>query len=46
MFLIHYLVRSLHDGMQAQVTADGQVAPMFEVRNGAQTRMCAGTHTI
>ncbi len=28
------IVRSLHDGMQAQVTVDGQVAPMFEVRNG------------
>ncbi len=28
------IVRSLHDGMQAQVAVDGQVAPMFEVRNG------------
>ncbi len=28
------IVRSLHDGMQAQVIVDGRVAPTFEVRNG------------
>ena len=28
------MIRSLHDGMQAEVTADGQVAPKFEVCNG------------
>ena len=28
------LVRSLHDGMKAEVTVDGQVAPEFEVCNG------------
>ena len=28
------VVRSLHDGMKAEVTVDGQVAPDFEVSNG------------
>ncbi len=28
------LIHSLHDGMKAEVTVDGQVAPEFEVRNG------------
>ena len=28
------VIRSLHDGMQAEVTVDGQVAPKFEVCNG------------
>ena len=28
------VIRSLHDGMQAEVTVDGQVAPKFEVFNG------------
>ena len=28
------VIRSLHDGMKAEVTVDGQVAPEFEVRNG------------
>ena len=28
------MIRSLHDGMKAEVTVDGQVAPEFEVRNG------------
>ncbi len=28
------LICSLHDGMKAEVTVDGQVAPEFEVRNG------------
>ena len=28
------VVRSLHDGMLAEVTVDGRVAPEFEVRNG------------
>ena len=28
------VIRSLHDGMQAEVTVNGQVAPKFEVCNG------------
>ena len=28
------IVRSLHDGMSAEVTVNGQVAPEFEVSNG------------
>ena len=28
------LIRSLHDGMKAEVTVEGKVAPDFEVRNG------------
>ena len=32
------VIRSLHDGMQAEVTVDGQVAPKFEVCNGL--RLC------
>ena len=28
------LLRSLHEGMKAEVTMDGQVAPEFEVCNG------------
>ena len=28
------VIRSLHDGVQAEVTVDGQVAPKFEVCNG------------
>ena len=28
------MIRSLHDGMKAEVTVDGQVAPEFGVLNG------------
>ena len=28
------VIHSLHDGMKAEVTVDGQVAPDFEVSNG------------
>ena len=32
------VIHSLHDGMKAKVTVDGQVAPDFEVCNG----LCQG----
>ena len=28
------VIRSLHDGMQAEVTVDGQTTPEFDVCNG------------
>ena len=28
------IIRSLHEGIKAEVTIDGQTAPEFEVRNG------------